>query len=76
MAALLLARNTKLTPNDLRSVLIQSARGLEDKRRDVGVAVIERDAKRERVPIRHLVRWSAERNVDYSATMSRTTRTD
>ena len=72
---LLLARNTKLTPNDIRSVLIQSARGLEGNRRDVGVAVIARDAKRKRVPMQNLARWSTERNVDYSATISRTTRT-
>ena len=41
VAALLLARNPKLTPNQVRSLLIKSARAIPGNKRDVGAGVID-----------------------------------
>ena len=41
VAALLLARNPKLKPDDVRRVLIKSARAIPGKRQDVGAGVID-----------------------------------
>ena len=41
VAALLLARNPRLTPDQVRSLLIKSARGIAGNRRDVGAGVID-----------------------------------
>jgi hypothetical protein len=41
VAALLLARDPKLTPDQVRSLLIKSARAIPGKRRDVGAGVID-----------------------------------
>jgi Subtilase family len=41
VAALLLARNPKLTPDQVRSLLIKSARGIAGNKRDVGAGVID-----------------------------------
>jgi hypothetical protein len=41
VAALLLARDPRLTPADVRRVLIRSARKIPGKRRDVGAGVID-----------------------------------
>jgi subtilisin family serine protease len=41
VAALLLARNPKLTPDQVRSLLIKSARAIPGARRDIGAGVID-----------------------------------
>ena len=41
VAALLLARNPKLKPDDVRRVLIKSARAIPGKKQDVGAGVID-----------------------------------
>jgi subtilisin family serine protease len=41
VAALLLARDPKLTPNQVRSLLIKSARAIPGNKRDVGAGVID-----------------------------------
>jgi subtilisin family serine protease len=41
VAALLLARNPKLTPDQVRSRLIKSARHIAGNKRDVGAGVID-----------------------------------
>jgi subtilisin family serine protease len=41
VAALLLARNPKLTPDEVRALLIKSARAIPGKKRDVGAGVID-----------------------------------
>ena len=41
VAALLLARNPKLTPDQVRGLLIKSARAIPGNKRDVGAGVID-----------------------------------
>ena len=41
VAALLLARNPKLTPDEVRNLLVKSARAIPGKKRDVGAGVID-----------------------------------
>ena len=41
VAALLLARNPKLTPDEVRDLLVKSARPIPGKKRDVGAGVID-----------------------------------
>jgi hypothetical protein len=41
VAALLLARNPKLTPDEVRSLLVKSARAVPGSKRDVGAGVID-----------------------------------
>jgi subtilisin family serine protease len=41
VAALLLARNPKLTPDEVRELLIKSARAIPGKKRDIGAGVID-----------------------------------
>jgi subtilisin family serine protease len=41
VAALLLARNPRLTPDQVRSLMIKSARGIAGNKRDVGAGVID-----------------------------------
>ena len=41
VAALLLARNPKLTPDEVRDLLVKSARAIPGKKRDVGAGVID-----------------------------------